>query len=723
MTSSVWKPVVNIVTFFILLVSLFHVSDRYCIITCGLSILVGIRMIKLKQKMSIEDIILILILIYNLLILSTSINYSKSIVSICSLFFLVIFFFHLRYWHFVLIKVKSTLLSISIIFFIISIFTVIAFLFFDKSIKDVGFDNLYDFRYKFRPLGNISNLWSTILLACLGVTALTLYYWEKSRYWILILLIWCLLVLCMLLSFSRGIYLSLFFELFAFSIILVSSRYNFNRKLLLLGPTLFLLIIFYLYFPIEVDKAIGFNKTISQQRSISERMASMDAAINVLKNYPYFGVGNGNYSLGINLLRYENDNNSYTSYAPNSFVQLLVEQGVIGMILWFFFFIVVCKNIFNGRKNIKGYIILIGLIGIAIREMTFPVFFIDVSMGMLVFIMIAILLNQHKRTNPCIGWCKTNYVGILFIVIGLSVLILSSLREYYEKNNIKFVETYNEGKYDLACKLINKTDHSVPYLLNRSIIYEKLYLLTKDSLYLVTSQNCIEKAVMKNPHDLFLKYNLYRFLQKYDSNSSFLLLDTIIKIAPENVLYLITDFKRLSLLGKFNEAKNQIINAILLSPTILESELWQDMSEEIPKFHAEVSNRLYEIVMRCDFQSECNPIILAKYGKILFFLKYPDEAYLFLRKAINLLPNLRMPWYYLGMLEEYQGNKQKATEYYLKTACLSQYTYIHKDVLLKYINHDNFNKNTFDEYFIYQTYKSKYLDWYGTNLIFWNGLE
>ena len=55
--------------------------------------------------------------------------------------------------------------------------------------------------------------------------------------------------------------------------------------------------------------------------------------------------------------------------------------------------------------------------------------------------------------------------------------------------------------------------------------------------------------------------------------------------------------------------------------------------------------------------------------------------------------------------------------------CLFITIYIHKDVLLKYINHDNFNKNTFDEYFIYQTYKSKYLDWYGTNLIFWNGLE
>ncbi|MEI3341155.1 MAG: hypothetical protein V8R52_02345 [Coprobacter fastidiosus] len=68
------------------------------------------------------------------------------------------------------------------------------------------------------------------------------------------------------------------------------------------------------------------GETVSQQRSVSGRIASLYAAWTVFKEKPVIGFGSGNYSLAMDSLLFEKENVAFTNFAPNILVQLGRER-------------------------------------------------------------------------------------------------------------------------------------------------------------------------------------------------------------------------------------------------------------------------------------------------------------------------------------------------------------------------------------------------------------
>lgn len=77
---------------------------------------------------------------------------------------------------------------------------VCSFFVFRSSVLEAGFEDTYHFRFLFRPLGYITNIWAEVLLMVSGWICL-------MRRWSVPLQFLCLLAI--LLSFSRGAYVAL----------------------------------------------------------------------------------------------------------------------------------------------------------------------------------------------------------------------------------------------------------------------------------------------------------------------------------------------------------------------------------------------------------------------------------------------------------------------------------------------------------------------------------
>ena len=71
----------------------------------------------------------------------------------------------------------------------------------------------------------------------------------------------------------------------------------------------------------------------------------------VLKDYPYFGVGNKNYRIVTSKKEYKKDNYFLSTHPHQFYFELLSEHGIIGsLILLSLLFILVFKNLKHDLK-------------------------------------------------------------------------------------------------------------------------------------------------------------------------------------------------------------------------------------------------------------------------------------------------------------------------------------------------------------------------------------
>lgn len=80
------------------------------------------------------------------------------------------------------------------------VLAVLSFFVFRKSVLEVGFEDTYHFRFLFRPLGYVTNVWSEILLLILGWACLSCRRYASVFIFLTFTVIF--------LSFSRGAYVA-----------------------------------------------------------------------------------------------------------------------------------------------------------------------------------------------------------------------------------------------------------------------------------------------------------------------------------------------------------------------------------------------------------------------------------------------------------------------------------------------------------------------------------
>lgn len=176
-------------------ITLFQAKDTYAVSGLCLTLcLLWIRPLSLRRWSAIDWILCILV-IYDLIscfytpCTIPAIQTAIRSVSIFTAYLIIRRLSEIPYAENILLKGSLLFIGIALSLSIISFFI------FRQSVIEAGFSETYHFRFLFRPLGYVTNIWSEILLILLGWLCLI------HRYALVLIF---LILIALLLSFSRG---------------------------------------------------------------------------------------------------------------------------------------------------------------------------------------------------------------------------------------------------------------------------------------------------------------------------------------------------------------------------------------------------------------------------------------------------------------------------------------------------------------------------------------
>jgi len=182
-----------------------------------------------------------------------------------------------------------------------------------------------------------------------------------------------LISLTIFFSFSRSSWiLSLMLMFFYFY---TEKNEFFIRKWKLLLSLIIIITFFFLFThskPLFIER-FGFQ---SLKSSIvhSHRSASYNTTWTVLKKYPFFGVGLGNYPIAHDFYRAE-DSTEYLKTPDNVFLRFLCEIGLIGTAMFIMFIIYWLHVLWKHRMNSYIFAIFLGLSFFMLNQLVADLFY------------------------------------------------------------------------------------------------------------------------------------------------------------------------------------------------------------------------------------------------------------------------------------------------------------------------------------------------------------
>jgi O-antigen ligase len=219
-------------------------------------------------------------------------------------------------------------------------------------LREFGFSNLVAFRSRLivPPTTWILGEWFTLaLLALPFACALPIYLWQKGRKSLALaaLLLPSLTTAVLTLSLSRAVFWSTVLFYLSAWVLMVASRVLSPRAgtAVLAGALVGLALILAFESAIYpgIIKAYTGNHT-SQARSTEGRVEIWNRSMRLVRAHPLLGVGWSNSAL---MLLSSADEEETTGFASRTFslpVQILVEQGIIGIFLYAVFLILVARQ-------------------------------------------------------------------------------------------------------------------------------------------------------------------------------------------------------------------------------------------------------------------------------------------------------------------------------------------------------------------------------------------
>jgi tetratricopeptide (TPR) repeat protein len=664
-------------------------------------------LLKKKIKITILDLFLIVLFIYDVISLFFSINFYNSFDHLFHTFIVLEYYFIIRLFFDKDKKIRTLLLTYSTLIFFLAIITVISFKNFSTNVYGAGFDNLYDFKYLHTPMGKLLNIWESILISCFGLICLCQYYYRKNGNISFFCLVICFLIgYNIIQSFSRGAYIALIVAIIAYALyyLLFCSKKNITIKVLV-SCLLAVLFISALPNKKEIQRTLQFSETVSQKRSIDGRI-KIATAVKYAWDDHILGNGNANFSQAVNQYIYENDNNQFTSFSGNTIFQLIIEKGIIG---FFFFLLLLMWMLYSFCREIphkpKLYIIFTVLLIISIRELSFPTLFEHFGVQLNIITILAIAQNSSKSKEIFLVKSHNKYIA-LFLIVNLSAFLIVNFFFYSnEQNNHKFIQYMSKNDFVSAENCIAKTSKNTPFLINRSLLYWCIYKENEDTVSLEKSKKYLLEAYQHNPQDPMIKYNL-SVIFKLDNNRdmSLRMLRELIKKYPNNSVYQIGLFTQLYEDGKTKESLPYFVSAIKNNPNLLETPMWRNFQTNDSLHANAIVKKLKDDLLCIDRK---DPVLSAKYGKILLCLGDTLSAKSFLLSAVSQLPSLTKPWYYMSCIAYAENNIQEGDMFLRKAQFLNLNDIGQKGQL--YIND---NRNNYPYKFLSEKYLQKFKKWY-----------
>lgn len=558
-----------------------------------------------------------------------------------------------------------------------------SFFIFRQSVLGVGFEDTYHFRFLFRPLGYITNVWAEVLLLLLGWVCIVRRYSGLFVF----LTVWAIF-----LSFSRGAYIALGVYIIAWLLLVKPGP----EKLRLPAISLVAGLLTAVCFPTEMKTTLQMNRTVSQQQSTEGRINATQVAWEAFREHPLSGYGNGNYTFAIDQTLNQDSTLSYTSYAPNILVGLLVEKGIPGILLYLLLAGAVCRVIWKRRQQPESYMIGCLLLALATKEMAQATLLSTPFSLFMVYVLLAFLQREEAPAKEeyksdvsaylLPGLIAICYVGSIFFIFR------QDQAQSYQQQSLA---AFEKGELAEAIRLMEQTGEQTPNLINRGLLYMQCYRQTKEPNYLAEAEKSILQAIQRQPEDVQIRYLqacLYR-----DSKQPEKARQTAEELAgshPKNSLYLCLLSDVLYQQGEKETAMQYLVDAIRYTPRLLTSERIRNLKQNDPMFYNALQKRLSTLVPT----AKDGPADYARYGYIARWCGNKSVSDKYLRIAVDALPNLATPWHLLGDDNKYRLLLYGAFQKDLSSAELPE------------------EKEMSDEFLFKMNYQAKFSNWYGGDL-------
>lgn len=564
---------------------------------------------------------------------------------------------------------------------------VCSFFIFRQSVLNVGFQDTYHFRFLFRPLGYITNVWAEVLLILLGWVCLVRKY---SGIFIF------LTVLAILFSFSRGAYIALGVYMITWLLFVKPKR----EKIRLLAVSIVAILLTGIFFPNEMRTTLQMNHTTSQQQSTEGRITATQVGWETFRQRPIFGCGNGNYTFAVDQTLNQDITHSYTSYAPNILVQLLIEKGIIGSLLYLLLALAVCRTILKRRKQPESYMIGCLFLALAVKEMTQATLLYTPFAMFMVYVILAFLQKEkisieEENRQTVSAYTIPGIVALCYLGSLAFVFIQNQDKSYQQQSII----AWEKGLFTEAIRLMEQTKELTPNLINRGLLYMQYYHKTANPQYQQVAEEVLQKARQQQPEDIQIRYLQARlYIDNKALGKARQIIEELATDYPKNSLYLSALSDILYQQGEKEAALQPLVNAIRYTPRLLTGKRIRLLRQNDPAFYNTLSERLSALTPT----PEDSPTDYARYGYIARWCGNKSVSDEYLRIAVDALPNLATPWHLLG-----DDNKYR----------LLLYGAFQKDLLSTELPEE---KEMSDELLFKMSYQAKFNNWYGGNLYICN---
>jgi O-antigen ligase len=207
-------------------------------------------------------------------------------------------------------------------------------------------------------------------------------------------------------SFSRGVYLAeAAFFVIAGALLARHRVLPFRRIVVSTGVLVAVLSVLLLPVARPVLSTIRVFGTESQTRSAESRIRVWKDSLRLVEQHPWSGVGSNNFPM--RYVYYTQDHSAFVVSAFNYFLQVLVEKGIPGLVVYCIvalaFFTVAAGKLRSATDEFqKGLMILLisAYSAVLVRELTYASMFVNKGANTLLWLAFAIVAAATKDKRP-----------------------------------------------------------------------------------------------------------------------------------------------------------------------------------------------------------------------------------------------------------------------------------------------------------------------------------
>lgn len=355
-----------------------------------------------------------------------------------------------------------------------------------------------------------------------------------------------LINLGLLLSFSRGVYLS-----YGLSLLLLFML-NINRvtvkSVLLLGALIVLSLIF-----LQFSAWEAIQHRLDMLAHEKSRMIIWKGAWHLWQNSPWYGIGIDNFKYFYPAFSLPGDGSTLEN-AHNDYLQLLIETGITGLTLIFSLILSFCYYSIQYLKNpsasspnhIAITTQIAALASLALYgfvDFGFYIFPFNILLGVLLG-----LLYQNFKSQGCIGHIslrikpslkKTLNIPLAFVFLFITSIFLNLLNyTYYSEQASEYI---NQGQLSAATKAYNNAlqflDSPYTHTNLASLYLERTKKTDNESMqfkFIAKAEEVIARSIAHHPYNAepYFQRGLIHALYRNDAVKAQAAFETFIKLKP-----------------------------------------------------------------------------------------------------------------------------------------------------------------------------------------------